>query len=240
MFTETNGVFLGTTLMQKRGNIGGARHVFVKLSGNKNDLVHPPIGGRIVNAPKGAFRAYAGDLVEYRYKDGVDNANGAVCYLLKTYLIHKANEDAVYYFVRDGYKHIPFVGDVLMIAPDAVGTKGTAKTIIKVEETTDGGKNVWKVTFDATLGEVSEGDVLVEADAAGDSTANMLVKNPNMCLPCDYDFVYTPSTGSEDFDGARYFFTPVMHMTAYIERMSPMPDCIKAINKSRVDGWFEL
>ena len=43
------GAFRGTTLIHKEGTIGGARSVFVKLKGIKNDLVYPTFGGDIKN-----------------------------------------------------------------------------------------------------------------------------------------------------------------------------------------------
>ena len=57
---ENIGFFRGTTLMQTSGNIGGARSVFVKLKGIKNDLVYPTFGGMLMNPPKGnGFKFYA-------------------------------------------------------------------------------------------------------------------------------------------------------------------------------------
>ena len=68
-----------------------------------------------------------------------------------------------------------------------------------------------------------------------------MVTNPNAMCPADYDFLYEPVTGDNDFDGARYFMTPVLHGIAYIDRMSPLPKSVLAArNKSLVTGWFEL
>ena len=66
MTTKDNmtGVFLGRTLVQQHGEIGGARSVFVKLQGNKNELVFPTFGGQIKNPFKGQAKLYAGDLCE--------------------------------------------------------------------------------------------------------------------------------------------------------------------------------
>lgn len=240
MYSTDAGVFLGKTLLQRRGEIGGARYVFVKLQGNKNELVFPTFGCKIMNPFKGTAKMYAGDLIEYRYKDGEKGATG---YILKTYVVAKNTTngtDTEIYIVRDGYKHIPFVGDTIMKAPATLDGTGTAVTVTKVEATVDTNKDVWKLTLSATLTALKAGDVLVEAAEAGESKKPM-VTNPNAMCPADYDFLYEPSTGDSDFDGARYFMTPVLHGIAYIDRMSPLPKSVLAArNKSLVTGWFEL
>lgn len=240
MYSTDAGVFLGKTLLQRRGEIGGARYVFVKLQGNKNELVFPTFGCKIMNPFKGTAKMYAGDLIEYRYNDGEKGATG---YILKTYVVAKNTTngtDTEIYIVRDGYKHIPFVGDIIMKAPATLDGTGTAVTVTKVEATVDTKKDVWKLTLSATLATLKAGDVLVEAAEVGDSKKPM-VTNPNAMCPADYDFLYEPSTGDSDFDGARYFMTPVLHGIAYIDRMSPMPKTVLAArNKSLVTGWFEL
>lgn len=240
MYSTDAGVFLGKTLLQRRGEIGGARYVFVKLQGNKNELVFPTFGCKIMNPFKGTAKMYAGDLIEYRYNDGKKGATG---YILKTYVVAKDttnDTDTEIYIVRDGYKHIPFVGDIIMKAPATLDGTGTAVTVTKVEATVDTKKDVWKLTLSATLTTLKEGDVLVEAAEVGNSQKPM-VTNPNAMCPADYDFLYEPPTGDSDFDGARYFMTPVLHGIAYIDRMSPMPKTVLAArNKSLVTGWFEL
>ena len=60
------GSFIGTTLLQTNHVIGGARSVFVKLEGVKNDLVFPTHGGILANPFKGKAKIFAGDLFEYR------------------------------------------------------------------------------------------------------------------------------------------------------------------------------
>lgn len=240
MYSTDAGVFLGKTLLQRRGEIGGARYVFVKLQGNKNELVFPTFGCKIMNPFKGTAKMYAGDLIEYRYKD---DGKGATGYILKTYVVSKAtstSSDTVIYLTRDGYKHIPFVGDVLMKAPATIDGAGTAVTVTKVEPTVKESKDVWEVTLSATLADLVVGDILVEAVEAG-SGKKPMVTNPNAMCPADYDFLYEPATGDNDFDGARYFMTPVLHGIAYIDRMSPLPKSVLAArNKSLVTGWFEL
>ncbi|MDE5987231.1 MAG: hypothetical protein K2H16_08155 [Prevotella sp.] len=238
-----NGHFAGGVLVQAKGEVGGFRHVFVALAGPKAGVMYPTHGGMIKNPFPGRAKMYAGDLVEYR-TDGT-------CLLLKTYEVSTESSGDVVY-ISSGkcpqgeiFRHIPFVGDVLMVAPDEIDGTGTAATVIAVENTfdaIDGRQNGWKVTLSATLGSLAQGDILVEAEESG-SSKKAKVTNPNCYLDKDYDMIYEPATGDEDFDNARYFFTPVLMMGrefAYINRMQPLPDSIKALNKSKVDGWYLL
>lgn len=236
-----NGSFFGRVLVQARGSIGGHRHVFVKLQGSKNGLVFPTSGGILKNPFKGFAKGYAGDLVEYK-PSGTDE--GATVKLLKTYLVASdvTSTGTSVMIVRDGYKHIPFVGDILMKAPDTLTGTGDAATVTAVEKTTDSGVDVWKLTLSGAIGALAKDDVLVEASEAGEDVTAM-VTNPNCFLPCDYDFLYDPTTSDDDFDGARYLLTPCLaneDTKTYINRMSPLPPAIKALNKSRVEGWFNL
>lgn len=233
----------GRALVQANGSIGGHRHVFVKLQGNKNGLVFPTTGGLLVNPFKGAARAFAGDLCEYTPANGT---NGAKVAILKTYQVAKATSastDVDIYITRDGYKHVPFVGDILMVAPSSLTGTGTAVTVTAVSKTTDTtAGDVWKVTLSATLGTLAVGAILVEAVAAG-SSKKAVVTNPNSFLPADYDFAYEPAASDSDYDGARYLLTPCIaneDTKVYSDRVTPWPASVIALNKSRITGWFNL
>lgn len=233
-FPIPSGISLGTTLLQKSGEIGGSRSVFVKLKGNKNDLVFPTHGGELQNPFKEGGKIYAGDLMEYRTDE---NGQNPVLFLLKTFVVAASagSTAKTITVVRDGYHHVPSVGDVLMVAPSTLDATGLAVTVQSVTA----GEGVWTLTLSAALGTLTEGTVLVEAVEAGSDKA-MLVKNPNTFAPNDTELMYTPATGASDFEGARYFLTPVLHGIAYTSKMSPIPACVKAVNKSKVNGWFEL
>ena len=101
------GAFRGRKLIQRHGTVGGAKSVFVKLQGIKNELVYPTFGGQIMNPFKGAAKMFAGDLCEYR-----TNAEGVKpeIYLLKTFLVKSVSGTTVN-IVKDAYKHTPCVGD---------------------------------------------------------------------------------------------------------------------------------
>jgi hypothetical protein len=226
------GVFRGRKLLQTSGEIGGARSVFVKIKGIKNELVYPTFGGKVMNPPKGSgFKFYAGDLFEYRTNDkGV----APEIYLLKTYLVHNASGNVVN-IVRDGYKHKPFVGDVLGVAPEEAGGTLTAATITKVEATVVGGVKVWACTFDAAI-DAEANDILVEGDGAG----KMLVKVINAVADCDGDMLDPGAEGAEDFEGARYHYTPALGGIMYVHKMSPMPACVLKLNQCNINGWFQI
>lgn len=234
-----SGYLPGRALVQARGSIGGHRYVFVKLQmSGKDALVFPTTGCVIKNPFKGNARAFAGTLFEYN-PDGTG-------YILKSYAVAKATAEATdtdIYLKRDGYSLIPFVGDILMVAPTTLTGKGTAVTVtaVKAETDTTAG-DVWKVTLSATLGALTTSSVLVEAKEAGASKEAM-VTNPNSYLPCDFDFVFDPAASDNDFDGARYLITPALALGdvfLYEDRMQPLSAALKALNKSKVKGWFNI
>lgn len=242
MVTQDNltGVFFGRTLLQQRGSIGGARSVFVKLQGNKDNLVFPTFGGRVMNPFKGAAKIYAGDLIEFRTDE---NGEKPQIYILKTYKV-KSQSTTTITLYRDGYKHIPFVGDVLMKAPDDITAKtGDSATVTAVTKDNDGTDDIWTVTVDTAL-TLAKDDILVEAKEKATGTAEMMVQNINAIAACDYDFLYAPvadpANDTDEFDAARYFMTPALAGTMYKSKMSPVPACVEVFNLANVNGWFTV
>lgn len=225
------GAFRGRKLIQRRGEVGGAKSVFVKLQGIKNELVYPTFGGRIMNPFNGAAKLFAGDLCEYRTNDKGVNPE---IYILKTYLVESVSGTTVN-IVKDGYKHIPFVGDKIGVAPDEIGGEMTAVTVNAVKSAKVGSVDVWALTVSATL-TAKKGDVLVEADAGN----KMLVKAINGVIDADCDMLDAPATGDEDFDGARYMYTPALGGIMYTHKMSPMPKCVLDLNIAKINGWFQV
>lgn len=239
------GYFGGRSLVQQSGQKGGARHVFVKFDDIKDDLVFPPFGGQVMNPFQGAAKIYAGDLMEFRTE--TDGLKGKV-YLLKTYEAAAASTATVVTLVRDGYHHIPFVGDVLMVAPSTIGGKGKVTTVVAITKKNDtNGKPVWELTVDTAL-TIAKGDILVEGKALAETdsdgnTGEMLVKNINAVAAWDYDFMWSESadpTDDDEFEAARYFLTPTLRGTMYESKMSPIPACVKALNISNINGWFRI
>lgn len=226
------GAFRGRKMIQRRGSVGGARAVFVKLQGIKNELVYPTFGGQIMNPFKGAAKMFAGDLCEYRTNDeGVKPE----IYLLKTFLVKSASGTTVN-VVKDAYKHTPFVGDKIGVAPSEVGGAiDTVATVTAVKVAKVGKVDVWELTLSEAL-TASENDVLVEADDSN----KMLVKNINGVIDADCDMLDAPATGDDDFDGARYMYIPALGGIMYTHKMSPLPACVKAKNISKINGWFQV
>jgi hypothetical protein len=233
---EAAGVFMGRTLVQQSGKIGGAKHVFVREDGIRDNLEYFPFGGRVANPFKAHGKLFAGDLLWMKYDENTENP---VLYILKTFKVVSA-DGATVNVARSGYLHVPYVGDTLTIAPDTIGGAGEKLSVIEVKKTTAEGQDVFALTLSAapTTAPVAD-DILVEADADG----NMLVKNVNAVADCDYDFLFNPAAegdSMDDFESAKYFLTPAMGGTMYISRMSPMPKCILDLNIANVDGWFGI
>lgn len=233
MIGETQyGAFRGRKLIQQRGEIGGTRSVFVKVKGIKNELVYPTFGGKVMNPPQGqGFKMFAGDLCWYKTDDKGVNPE---IYLLKTYLVESVSGNVVN-IVKDGFKHVPFVGDKIGVAPEELGGEMTAATITKVVVSKVGDVAVWACTVDSTL-TASKGDVLVEADEEG----KMLVKVVNGVVDCDADMLDAAATAENKFEGARYHYTPALGGIMYIHKMSPMPACVLKLNESKINGWFQI
>lgn len=233
---SSQGTFLGGVMLQASSRIGGARSVFVDLDG-VNHLILPTWGGQLKNSFKNApAKIYAGDLFELRFDENGENPE---LYLLKTFKVKSLSSTTLKLY-RDGYSHVPCVGDVIMKAPTTMDGTGTANTIQSVVACTEGSTDIWTVTLDAELDSCVDGDILVEAESAG-SSKTMLVKTVNAVAPCDYDMPFVPSVGTtESFDSARYFIAPVLHGVMYKHKMSYLPECVESLNKSRMNGWFEV
>lgn len=233
MIGETQyGAFRGRKLIQQRGEIGGTRSVFVKVKGIKNELVYPTFGGKIMNPPKGnGFKMFAGDLCWFKTDDKGVNPE---IYLLKTYLVESVSGSVVN-IVKDGYKHVPFVGDKIGVAPEEIGGEMTAATITKVVVSKVGEVAVWACTVDKAL-TANKGDVLVEANEEG----KMLVEAVNGVVDCDADLLDAGATADNKFEGARYYYTPALGGIMYTYKMSPMPACVLKLNESKINGWFQI
>ena len=240
MLTENgyNGVFLGRSLFQAKGDTGGAKHVFVKVQGEKNNIVYPTFGGRVMNPFKGAAKFFAGDLAEFR--TDADGLNPSY-YLLKVYKV-KSQSGTTVNLYRDRYTHIPFAGDILMKAPAAIGGTGTAGAVTAVSKGNDGTTDTWVLTVDSNLTGLVDGDILVEGTQVG-SSAKMLVENINSVAGCDYDFLYSPVAATDDddeFGDVRYNVALQLGGLMWKNRMSPIPACVEVFNQANVNGRFEV
>ena len=239
---QANGgaVFTGRTLIQAHGSIGGHKNVFVKLvKGSKDALCYPTTGGILKNPFKGRAKIYAGDLIEYT--PNINNTTGAEVKILKFYELAKdaTDTDTTIKLVRDGYHHIPFVGDTIMVGQKDFTTKALGVTITAVEKGTEGTADVWNVTLSATLAvALKQGNILVEAEKAGVSVSPM-VTNPNAYADKDMDFLY--DANMEGLDDLQYMLTPALAQEDTVidlVAIGNLPPAVLALNKSRVKTWF--
>lgn len=234
------GVFTGRTLIQAHGSIGGHKNVFVKLANsNKGALSYPTTGGVLKNPFRGRAKIYAGDLIEYTPNQ--DAKTGAEVKILKFYELAKdaTNSDTTIKLVRDGYHHIPFPGDTIMVGQKDFTTKSLGVTITAVEKGTEGTADVWNVTLSATLAvALKQGNILVEAEKAGASVLPM-VTNPNAYADKDMDFLYDSSM--EHLDDLQYMLTPALAQEDTVidlKAIGALPPAVLALNMSRVPSWF--
>lgn len=229
---ENIGFFRGTTLMQTSGKVGGARSVFVKLKGIKNDLVYPPFGGVLGNYPTGnGFKFYAGDLFYFDW----DAKSGTRLYLLKTYEV-LSTSGSIVNIVKNGFRHKPFVGDKLGVAPEKIGGESpSVGTITKVEVTKVDNQEVWACTMDSAL-TANSGDILVEIGKGN----SMLIPSINAVADCDGDIYYEGGDYGHDYNNARYLYTPALGGVMFMDKMSPLPQCVKDVNQSKISGWFAV
>ena len=239
---QANGgaVFTGRTLIQAHGSIGGHKNVFVKLvKGSKDALCYPTTGGILKNPFKGRAKIYAGDLIEYT--PNINNTTGAEVKILKFYEAAKeaTSSDVTIKIVRDGYSHIPFVGDNIMVGQKDFTTKAKAVSVTRVEKSTETGVDVWILTLSETLGvTIKKGDILVEAAGTGASVLPM-VTNPNSYADKDMDFLY--DVNMDGVDELEYMLTPALAQEDTVidlVAIGNLPPAVLALNKSRVKTWF--
>lgn len=213
------------------GTWGGGKFVFVK-STDKPAPIRATNGMVIKNPFKYNGMTHQGDFAEYTV-----NGEG---YLLKVFKAAKAvgATDTELWILNDGRSHQPEVGNIVMKAPTTLAGTGTAGKINSVEVQTENGKEYFVCGITAaSIGTIAIGDILVEAEEAG-AGKSLLVKNPNSFLDVDYNFPIGMNVVAAQ--NIKYTVSPILHETAWIERMSYIPAFMNTRNKSLVTGWFEL
>jgi hypothetical protein len=226
--------------------VRGGKHVWVKDS-NGEARGNVLLGGTIKNPNKGFGKLYAAQLVQYTPQGG--------CYIFRSFAL-KANAaaDATEYVINgDGYSDAPEVGMVIMVAPEALTvetleanteTGAVTKTVAdytgqsaKITAVVyDKANEKFTITVDNTLGELSAGAILVEAQGTSKSaSAKVLVPNPNTFVEADEELLPTEGYG---FENANYSISTVYNKQAWIARMQPLPKYVLAKNKSLIDGIF--
>lgn len=244
MITKSNGVFIGRARVTGKSSNGSARNIHVDFQGLKNDLVYCLWGGVLANPFPGRAKLYEGDMFQQILDDKGENPK---LYCLKVYEAAAATSDATTVkLVRDGYRHIPFVGDTIMVEPSTIGGKGKITNVTAVTPKTDtDGSKIWELAVDTAV-TIAKGDILVEgvaissADDEG-NTGKMLISDINAFAPYDMDFVFEPvadPNDADDYTGAEYSLTPVVGVLGYIHKMGPIPKCVLALNQSKYNGIF--
>ena len=238
----TNLAFFFETSRQVRGG----KHVWVKDS-NGEARGNVLLGGTIKNPNKGFGKLYAAQLLQY--------TPGLGCYIFRSFALKaQASSNAADYYINgDGYGDAAEVGMVVMVAPEAVkvetltaNTETGAVTKTVADYTGQSAKitNVvydkdneqFKITLDNTLGALSAGAILVEAQGTEKSaSAKVLVPNPNIFVEADEELLPTEGYG---FENANYSISGVYNKQAWIARMQPLPKYVLAKNKSNIDGIF--
>lgn len=237
--------------------VRGGKWVWVK-DGNGEFRGNVLLGGTILNPNKGFSHLWAAQLVQYTPAEG--------CLIFRSFAVkaNAASNATTIYLNGDGYSDVPEVGMYLMVAPDSLavetftseadsGTgditttatvgeyKGTYTKVTAVEYDAENEK--FKVTIDTALGELTAGDILVEADAAADvalggsatGVCEVLVPNPNTFIEADRDLMPTEGYGVEN---ANYSISTVYNKQAWIARMQPLPNYVLELNRSHIDGIF--
>ena len=237
--------------------VRGGKWVWVK-DGNGEQRGNVLLGGTILNPNKGFGHLWAAQLVQYTPGEG--------CLIFRSFSVKAdaASNATTIYLNADGYSDVPEVGMYLMVAPDSLyvetfsseadGTSGeittsatstpytgtyTKVTAVEYDETNER----FEVTVDTALGALSEGDILVEADAAEDvakgasatGVCGVLVPNPNTFIEADRDLMPTEGYGIEN---ANYSISTVYNKQAWIARMQPLPAYVLEKNRSYIEGIF--
>lgn len=195
-------------------------------------------GATIANPYSGFGYAFAADLFEYHI-----NKPGFLFKTFKPAAATAAATDTTIKVTGDGYSHIPEVGNVLMKAPDTATATGQSAKVIAVEYLEE--EETFQLLLDVAIGSLTTDDILVEAaDDNGEpattssATATVLVKKPNTFVEVDTPMM--PTNGQWGIENVQHNINTVYGKTAYIERMQPLPKYVLALNRSYIDGVFEI
>lgn len=207
--------------------VRGGKWVWVKDSNGENRR-NVLLGGTIGNPNKGFGHLWAAQLMQY--------TPGQPMLIFRSFGVfaNAGGSDTEIYLNGDGYSDNPEVGMVLMKAPASVDTTGQSAVVTAVEY--DSTNEKFKVTLSTAIGALTTSDILVEAEGtAASASAKVLVKNPNVFVEADRELMPTEGYGVEN---ANYSASAVYDKQAWIARMQPLPDYVKAKNRSYIDGIF--
>ena len=213
---------------ERSRKVRGGRSVWVKDSNGENRK-NVLLGGTILNPNKGFGHLWAAQLVQYTPAEG--------CLIFRSFEVktNATSSSTTIYLKGDGYSDAPEAGMVIMVAPNTATTTGQSAVISAVEY--DAANEQFRVTLAAALGELTAGDILVEATGTtASASATVLVPNPNTFIEADVDLLPTEGYG---LDGtANYSISTVHDKEAWIVKMQPLPDYVLAKNRSYIEGIF--
>lgn len=216
----------------------------------KNQL----LGGDLLNPKKGFDHFYAGQLGKYVPGGGLSSETAGITIFRAFKPKANASASTTINIVATGYEDAPEVGMVIMVAPES------AKVVTNTADTTSGAittttadytgqsTKITAVAYDKenekftltvdTAITVTTDDILVEATGtAASASAKVLVDRVNMWIERDTDLMPTDGYGVQN---GQYYLSGVSGCAAYIARMQPLPKYLLALNKSNIDGVFEL
>lgn len=218
MFQNKNKLNTATVVFSDAKRVSGGRTVI----DHSYPLHRVTNGALIVNAPAVGEMIYEGDLGEFDFQ--TNTVKHLRVFVVAVAAVASATEIIVK--AGDGY-HVPKANDIVMIAPtNFVTGNGTAKTIQTVAEDANG----LKITLDAAIGEVAEGDLLVIGATAGSTKAVAVV--PNTVFTQD---VYIERAAATTYNGAgARYSVPLYDACAILgsKLITPIPAGAKASLRS--------
>lgn len=201
------------------GTVSGGKVVVL----NNQLLSELPVGALVTNPPALGGMIYEGDVAEYDFTTKEAKH-------LKVFVVAKdvSETDTKVMVKRGDFYHKLESGLNLCPVPETLSTAVTGITVGAVTaevDSTAGAVYSFSITAD-DFGELSAGDLLLEADDAGEDAA-LLVTNPNVIFKTDIYIDSTPATGDEDYEGARYPASFYNVATVYGANISALPTIVK-------------
>lgn len=200
------------------GTVSGGKVVVL----NNQLLAEVPVGAVVANPPALGGMIYEGDVAEFNFSTKEAKH-------LKVFVVAKdvSAVDTKVMVKRGDFYHKLEAGLNLCAVPETLSTAVTGVTVGAVTaevDSTAGAVYSFSITADA-LGELSAGDILLEA--AGSGTSTLLVTNPNTVFKTDIYIDSVPAVDDDDYEGARYPAALYNVATLYGANISALPTIVK-------------
>lgn len=216
----------------------------------KNQL----LGGDLLNPKKGFDHFYMGQLGKYVPGGGLSSDTPGITIFRAFKPKANASASTTVQVKATGFDDAPEVGMVIMVAPaDTKVTTQVADTTSGAITTTvadytgqsskitavayDKDAEKFTLTLDTAL-TVTTDDILVEATGtAASASAKVLVDRVNFWIERDTDLMPTDGFG---INNGQHYLSGVSGCAAYMARIQPLPAYLLKLNKSNIDGVFEI